>query len=281
MKTLFIVFLAVLNFSHADALFDSGTAMEECRAELVTMLPQAGTQAEKSQVLWRLARISLILGEQESTKDGKRAVFSQGVEYAQQAIDADPKNPDCYMWHSANVGRECQTHSLKDQAKAVPVMMNDLKTIIEKLGRSDYSAAWQALSEIYWNHPFKSDDDAINFTRRAVATIPSSELRLSTYISLAKMLIERNAGASKRSSAINSAAKAKSSGTIEKYSHYEGILGASYIPKWSTRPLSMLSDREEAADILRYASNLYTGAAKTTYYDKKDYKEIQDILKSL
>lgn len=281
MNIVIFAVLAALNFSHADATFISGTDFQACRKELLEMLPVAEDSKSKSQVLWRLARVQLMLGEKETTKEGRRTVFAEGVKYGEQAIAASPKDPDCYMWHSACVGRECQTHSLKDQAQAVPVMMRDLSMILETMGRTDYSAAWQALAEIYWNHPFKSNDEAINFTRKAISTIPSGELRLSAYILLAQMLIKRDAGPSKRTSIIKSNASKTVKGNIGKFSCYDGILGPGFKPVWSSKSISELSDAEEAEAILKYAENIYIKRNNKTVIDRTDYRTIQSLLKKL
>ena len=170
------------------------------------------------------------------------------------------------------------------QASAVPLLLSDLTTILDKLGKTSYSEAWQALAEIYYNHPFKSNDAAINFTRRAVACIPKGELRLSTYLSLAKMLQKRDWSASKRLSAIESNQdkfeKGKAS-NIERYSCYDGHYGPGGTAPWSSRALSQLSDREEAAAIVSYALRRYQLSSAHTPVDKEDYRQLQAFAKTL
>lgn len=213
-----------------------GSDYTECVKKLEAMLPNAKAGAQKADVLWRLSKMCVILGQEETTDKGKQEVFGKGIKYAEEAIKEDPKDPQCYMWHCANIGRECQTHSLMDQAAAVQPMMDDLNTILETLGRKDCSEAWQALAEIYYNHPFKSNDDAIKFATNAVNNIPKDELRISTYSFLAKMLWKRNSSAKRRGSDI--------------------------------------SDREEALQLVNKAMKLYETSAKPTKVDKKDYEEI-------
>ena len=196
----------------------------------------------------------------------------------------DPSNEKCYLWHCANLGRSLQTRPMMEQASAVPLLLSDLTTILDKLGKTSYSEAWQALAEIYYNHPFKSNDAAINFTRRAVACIPKGELRLSTYLSLAKMLQKRDWSASKRLSAIESNQdkfeKGKAS-NIERYSCYDGHYGPGGTAPWSSRALSQLSDREEAAAIVSYALRRYQLSSAHTPVDKEDYRQLQAFAKTL
>ena len=243
--------LAAQDFSKADAAFSNGE-YAECRAELEALKPQAQKGAELAGVLWRLSRLELVLGEKETTRDGKRAVFGRGRDYAEAAIKQDPSDPNGYMWHSANVGRECQTHGLKDQAAAVPVMMKDLEKILCELGYAEFSEAWQALAEIYYNHPFKSTDSAINFARRAAMTIPAGEKRSETLIFLAEVLESRGWSAEKRAASASKSV-ADTSDNIEKYSRLDALLGKDYRPLWASKPLGAMSDKEEAAALRAFA----------------------------
>ena len=267
-----------LDFRQADALLMSSASYEECRQTLETLLPQASGGREKAEVYWRLSRLCLVEGQYKTTKSDKRAIFGKGVEYGAEAIKQDPSNPDCYMWHSANVGRECQTHNVMEQASAVPVMLGDLSKILDDLGRTDYSAAWQAMAEIYYNHPFKSNDAAINFERKAAATIPAGETRISTLTLLAKMLHERGWSASKRKEQIakDAASFAAGKSNTDRHAYFDGSLGASHKPVWSDRALGDMSDAEEAQAIAAYAITLYNNSKKTEI-DKADFRELSKL----
>ena len=283
MKCLIAIIVSVLGFGPVDSLFHAG-ALQPCKEGLETLLTQADSDKEKAQVLWRLSRVTLLEGEAVQGKEARRSVFDKGADYAQKGMKLDPSNEKCYLWHCANLGRSLQTRPMMEQASAVPLLLSDLTTILDKLGKTSYSEAWQALAEIYYNHPFKSNDAAINFTRRAVACIPKGELRLSTYLSLAKMLHKRDWSASKRLSAIESNQdkfeKGKAS-NIERYSCYDGHYGPGGTAPWSSRALSQLSDREEAAAIVSYALRRYQRASAHTPVDKEDYRQLQAFAKTL
>lgn len=239
--------LLALNFATVDRLFSEASSADgyaACRTALEQMLPQAETHPERAQVEWRLARVCLLL-----------EAYADGIGHAQEAIRLDPSNENGYMWHCANVGRESQQHSLATQAKRVPIMEKDLTTILDELGKTAMSEAWQALSELYWAHPFKSNESAINFARRAAVTIPAGELRLSTYLYLAGLLHERNWSASKRDrqrSAHAAGFADKSKTPIARYACYDGAPAGEW--PWKS---AGLSDREEAIAILQHARALY------------------------
>ena len=267
---------AETDFRRADELFKNASYRESLEALKAL---DAQTSKEKVALLWRLSRVNLLLGEEASGTDAKRAFYAEGIASAEEGIALDPSSVECHMWHSANVGRDCQTRDIMKQAGAVPTMMADLTTILEKIGADNCSEAWQALGEIYFNHPFKSTDAAINFGRKALSCIPAGELRLSTYTFLARMLLSRDRSAAKRCAEITDGAKAlqKEKGGIGRGSRFASQLGADFKPAWSSKTLGEMSDKEEAEAIIKYAAELYKKAAVHYPTDDKDYKELISI----
>lgn len=248
---------------------------------LVVMLETAFPGKEKAEVYWRLARASLMMGEELQDKEAKREHFNRGIEWAEKGLKEDSSSKECYMWHCANVGRKCQTYSIMDQAAAVPVMTKDLTAILDKFGNTEYSEAWQALSELYYHHPFKSTESAINYARKAAVCIPAGELRISTYKYLAEILYERGWSVRKRSAAAAANAEEFKKGhksNIEKYSYYDGAI--TYMP-WSVKPFAQMTDKEEAAAIVSYARGLYNSCKDLTPVDKKDYKALEELAEKM
>lgn len=275
-KLFSILLISVLQFQQVDALFSSEATFRKGYDTLVAMDAEAAPGQEKSEVLWRLSRACLLIGETREGKDAKREWFVKGIDYGNRAIKENPGSEQCYMWHSANVGRDCQTRSLKDQAAAVPVMMKDLETILVKLGKTNCSEAWQALSEIYVNHPFKSTDSGINFARKAAMTVPSDELRLSSYAYLAGLLRKRDWTASKRCSQMERSAGnlAGAATAIDKTAILDGSLGAGYKPVWSTSTLGEMSDAQEADAIIGWAKNKFKSCKNPSEIDKADFSKL-------
>lgn len=266
---------AAVDLSTADRLYKNGQ-IKESETELVSQLGYATTDAEKSEVYWRLARIQVAKGEgAKLSKDQLTAIYAKGREYADKAIAADSKNPNGYMWHSANMGRASQLKGLSEQIKVVSVISDDITAIIDRLGFLDISEAWQAISELYYKHPFKSNDVAAAYCRKAIMCIPKDESRFSSYAYFAEMLYSRNISAAKRKSLIDGeVAKFKKAyeSNLEKYEHFEGSLGSSYIPVWSTKSLGSMSDREEAIAVVEYAIKLCNQKTDKTPTDQEDYK---------
>lgn len=272
--------LSAIDFNEIDRLV-AKSDWNGSKALLEKALPQAKPGNEKSEVLWRLARVHMLFGDVAKSKSEKRAEFGKGIGFAEAAIKEDPQNENGYLWHCANVGRECQTRSVMEQASKVSVLTGDLSSIIDKLGKVDCAEAWQALAEIYYNHPMKSSDAAANFTRKSISNIPEGEVRMNTYILLAKILYDRKWNAEKRSKVISeNAAKFKKtySSNFDKYAYFDGSQGADYVPVWSEKALGAMTDRDEAKALLEYARSMYNGKKIKTQMDEKDYKELVDLL---
>lgn len=263
------------DFRKADSLFSKACDYKAALAELSSL--ELATQGKaKAEVLWRMARIQLILGQEETDKEGKRRVFGQGIRYAEQGISLDSRNAGCYFWHCANVGRECQTRGKMQQASKVSVMMKDLEMILNTLDRTDYSEAWQALAEIYYHHPFKSTNAAINYARKAIDEIPSDESRLSSCIFLAQMLRERDWSASRRREEINDNIKELArlkngkSTNINRFALYSAIKDTAV----NSCRLAELSDAQEAQALVKYALEKYRRLSFKSKVDEADYKQL-------
>lgn len=241
------------SIADADSLI---LAHEYDRAQKLLEVSLAGASdlKEKSEILWRLSRISTMLGENAGTKESARVFYSKAVELASQAIAADKTNPNGYMWHCASIGMECKTHNILSQASKVPAMRDDLEFILDKLKCIGFGEAWQAMSELYYYHPFLSTDAAINYARVAALHENDDNMYLYTCIFLAQMLYERNWSASKRASvfADDAVSFRKPAKNTEKYSWYDGSPELDRKSVWSKTPLASLSDRQEAKAILNH-----------------------------
>jgi len=171
-----------LDFQTADEQFLYQADFPACRKTLDSCLEKAQSPTEKAEAYWRMARLC------HSTE-----AFTEGREFAEKAIEANPKSPDSYMWHCVCAGWEAKSNgSVVKMAGCVPVMLGDIDTILEKLGRTDYSHAWHAKGEIYFNHPFKSNDTAAEYVRKAIETRSADKATLASYILLYKILATKN-----------------------------------------------------------------------------------------
>ena len=90
----------------ADALY-WGDRLEEAKELLVKALPEASDPVLKSEILWRMARVTLSIGD-EMKEDGATdaqlfATFEEGESYANEAIASSPLAM-AYVYHASNIG---------------------------------------------------------------------------------------------------------------------------------------------------------------------------------
>ena len=101
--------LAGMDFTEVDYLFFHSD-LEDCKSKLDKMLIDADNNVDKSEVLWRLSRVALNLGDilDESDKDGRYEIFELGEEYGKRSYNFH-ENPDALIWIASNIGRWGQT----------------------------------------------------------------------------------------------------------------------------------------------------------------------------
>lgn len=277
--------LVALDFTSVDDLYDAGTDYQKVYDTLQTMLKEAKNNDEKSEVLWRLSRVCVDLGDalDEKDKSGKYARYDEGEQYALKSIEAKP-NYKAYLWKCANVGRYGQTKGVMDSLGKVKPMKADLKVITDDFKVLDSSEAWYTLAVLNDAVPGILGGDsvaAVSYMRIACETIPDKYVYGGTYKALAEMLYARNWSASKRAKEIASLQKKwdkETKSNFDKYAYYEGSKGADAVPVWSTRKLSAMSDREEALEVLKYAQKMYNSKSFKTDKDAEHYAEIQDLI---
>ena len=277
--------LAALDFTAVDNLFDQGTDNQKVYDTLQNMLKEAKTNEEKSEVLWRLSRVCVDLGDKLNEKDKKAkfAIYEEGESYADQSIAAKPSY-HAYLWKCANIGRWGQTKGVINSLKKVDPMKANLRVITDEFNYLDSSEAWYTLGVLYDKVPGINGGDsvaAISYMRAACDTIPEKYIYGGTYKALAEMLYDRNWTADKRTKKINEM-KTKwdkeTKSNFDKYAYYEGANGADATPKWTKTKLSAMSDRQEALEILKYAQSIYNSRKEHTASDDKNYKEIQELI---
>lgn len=277
--------VAALDFASVDDLYDAGTDNQKVYDTLKTMLTQAKAGEEKSEVLWRLSRVCVDLGDKmdEKDKNGKFAIYTEGEEYAKQSI-AEKPNYLAYLWKCANIGRYGQTKGVMDSLGKVKPMKADLRVVTDDFGVVDSSEVWYMLAVLYDSVPglFGGDSDyAISYARAACDTIPAKYIYGGTYMGLAEMLYNRGWSADKRAKEIAKIQKKwdkETKSNFDKYAYYEGSKGADAMPKWTKTKLSAMSDKQEALVILKYAQNVYNARSSHTEADEKVYNEIQKMI---
>lgn len=272
----------------ADALY-WGDRLEEAKELLVKALPEASDPVLKSEILWRMARVTLSIGD-EMKEDGATdaqlfTTFEEGESYANEAIASSPLAM-AYVYHASNIGRWGETKGpLNALSKAKP-MRDDFTHVIDTMGETDNTIAWYVLGQLYYKLPgwpisFGNLDTAISYTRKAIDSIPKERLYHGHFKALAEMLWKRDLSVSKRNSTFNSMqkdwSKAKGS-TLDRHAYYEGSNGPAATPFYSPVALNKMTDRQEAVMVLKYAVAKYEAWPFHSRADKRTYEDIKAML---
>lgn len=273
---------AAIDLSQADAyyLLDRPS---DCKAELERLLRLAETAEERAQILWRLARVQVTLGDdlEKTDKDGRFSAYELGQEYAEASIDEEPTAMG-YLWRASNIGRWGQTKGpLNSLSKAKP-MLNDLRKVIDDFDCLDSSETWYVLASLYDQLPgkpisFGDSQRAISFARAAVDTIPADVIYPGTYQALAEMLWKRNWNKDRRIAEIMKKQQKWNStdGTnFDRYCQYEGKEGPKQKPFYSSVALSEMTDRQEAIMLLLYAKAVYDSRS---FHSRSDMRNMEEI----
>ena len=280
-----VLAVAALDFTSVDDTYVKDIDDQKVYDTLKGMLSQAQTNEEKAEVLWRLSRVCVDLGDEldDDDKDAKFKKYEEGEAYALQSIEANP-NPMAYLWKCANIGRWGQTKGIMNSLKKADPMKEDLKVVTDKFNCLDSSECWYTLAVLFDSLPgmFGGDSNfAISYARAACDTIPSNVIYGGTYKALAEMLYKRDWSAKKRATEIGKmqtkwGKETKSNYT--KYGYYEGANGADAMPIWTKTKLSAMSDKQEALVILKYAQAVYNATKYHTDGDEDNYEEIQELI---
>lgn len=218
------------------------------------LLPQAGSNAERAEVYWRMATATLIRGDQSgdngASEDQLLSIYEEGEGYADQAIASDPTNPLGYYWKSANIGRWGQTKGVLNSL----FRADDMRDLLAQAISFDpnHADSYYVLGQLYARVPgvvsFGDVDYAVSLARRSV-DLMEAELRTGErdeeqhdfYVQLASHLIDRDWSARKRGREHSGMASdyRSADSELERGFYYEGTI-----------EIPSVDDEEEAREIL-------------------------------
>jgi tetratricopeptide (TPR) repeat protein len=282
------LFASVLD--QADALYWHDE-YDEAKTLLSQSLATATDSQMKAELLWRLSRVTLAMGDEREVEgasdDELFAIYEEAERYAMQSLDLR-ELPMAIVYKASSVGRWGETKGpLNALSKAKP-MRDDFTHLIDELGITDNTISWYVLGQLYFQLPgwpisFGDLNTAISYTRKAVDTIPDTVLYPGHFKALATMLWKRDWSASKRNSELKKMEKdwKKEAGrsVVEQHRYYEGSQGPKAIPFYSPVALNAMSDRQEAGMILKYAVAKYDVWPFHSRADTRNRDEIEDLLK--
>ncbi len=274
-----------ISFAAVDAAYERD-AFTQTHQELLDLRDHASSASEEAEILWRLARVMVSLGDDldKQDKQGKYALYDEGEAYALESIEKSPSAMG-YLWRASNIGRWGQTKGPLNALGKAKDMLKDLTQVVNTFNTLDSSESWYVLSSLYDELPggmisFGNKDWAIGYMRIAMDTIPKHLFYPGHYKKLAEELYARNWSASKRSKELKKIEKAynQAQTNLERYRYYEGKDGGNTKPFYSPVTLLQMSDRQEALMVLSYALEKAKVFSPIKESDREELSEMEQLV---
>jgi len=240
--------------ARSDELYEEDRTSESIDA-LEAALATAQNGAERAEVLWRLSRATLAIGEalEDDSADADLVLetYERGERYGIQAVEADPDSHLGYYWQSANIGKWGQAKGILNALFKATPMRNLLQQAINR--QPDHAGSYYVLGQLYAEVPgvisFGNDDYAVGLARKSIdlhedelASGEADEVEHDYYIQLASHLMQRGWNERKRDRELPEKRDSFSAASdrLEQGWYYEG-----------TVQISAQDDVEEAEALLR------------------------------
>lgn len=237
----------------SDELYDE-ERYERTVEVLERALSSASSDSQRAEVYWRLSRVQLGMGDElrdeEGDDDAAMEVYDRGMEYGDQAIEADPSNNLGYYWKASNLGRWGETRGILSSLRQAGPMRDLLEQSIQR--DPDHAESYYVLGLLYARVPgglisFGNTDYAVSLGRKAVdlhladVRAGEEELYYPIRFELASHLIDRDWDRRKRQreQASKQREHERADGILEQSFYYEG-----------TVDIPPVGDEEEARRIL-------------------------------
>lgn len=248
-------------------------------------LSSAGSGPERAEVLWRLARATLDVGEKQEDREEPVAAILEtyvtGEQYGIEAVEADPSNHLGYYWQSANIGKWGQVKGILNSLFKAGPMRELLRQAIAV--EPNHADSYYVLGQMYEQVPgvisFGNTNFAVSFSRLSIelheaelASGVEDELNHDFYIQHAAHLIKRNWNARKREREQENSRRRydRANNELDRGSNYEGTID---IPNQS--------DRDEARDLLDEMIRLLQRLPDRSDAQNRQLEEANELLSGL
>ena len=246
---------------------------------------RASSGRERAEVYWRLSRVQLGIGDElrDEEEDDQSAIeaYDRGIDYGDQAIEADSSNNLGYYWKASNLGRWGETRGILSSLRQAKPMRNLLEESIERDPR--HSRSYYVLGLLYAKVPggflsFGNTDYAVSLARKArelhLEEVESGEedMYYPVRFELASHLSDRGWSRGKREREQRSKRRERSDA--------EGVLERSFYFE-ATVSLPAMSDEEEARHILEDVVDELEGQANKGSRERRQLERARELLEDL
>jgi hypothetical protein len=247
-------FVAADLFEDAEELRSSGDRRGAMQL-LEDGLARANSPRDRAEFYWRMSEVALNMGddlEDQGRDDDRLALYEQGEEFANLAIEANPQNHMAYYFKSSNIGRWGQTKGILQSLFKAGDMRDNLLVAVES--KPNFGDGWNVLGMLYAAVPgrpvsFGNMAFAVSLSRKAMDSRQDEirrgeeeDMGVGIREELANNLWARDWSASKRNREQDKMKRQfdRTNDLFEQALYYEGTIR---IPN--------VDDRTEAMDVLR------------------------------
>jgi len=139
--------------AQGDALFNEMKDMAAAKESEALYHKAIGLMDNRYEAFWRLSRILYYIGEHTEKKKDKKAIFAQGVYYAERAIELEPEKPDGHYWHGVNNGKYGETRGVLKSLFLVKPIKKAMNKVIEIDRSYEEGGPDRVLGRVYFKLP--------------------------------------------------------------------------------------------------------------------------------
>lgn len=139
--------------AEADKMFEEMQDMETAEKIRSNCMKAMGMMDNKYEAQWRIARIMYYIGTHTEKKKDKKKIFSQGVYYAERAVEAEPEKPDGYYWLAVDNGKVGETRGVLKSLSLVKPIKRALNKVIELDRAYEEGGADRVMGRVFFKLP--------------------------------------------------------------------------------------------------------------------------------
>lgn len=176
--------------AQGDEMYQSMKDMATARKALALYREALNKAENKYDGLWRIARMHYYIGVHTEGKKERRNLFSQGVYWADRAIELEPERPDGYYWQGVNNGKYGEVRGVLKSLFLVGPIKDAMNKVIELDRSYEDGGADRVLGRVYFKLPGfagGSKDKSLEHLEKSKELGPEDAL---TRIYLAETLIK-------------------------------------------------------------------------------------------
>lgn len=161
-------FLIILFFSFSVSLFSQSAEELIAQADELYLGMKDMATAEKARDLymkardiaenkyepfWKLSRIFYYIGDNVESNKEKKIIFSQGIYYAERAVELEPEKPDAHYWLGVNYGVYGEARGVLKSLFLVDDIKREMNKVIELDRSYEEGGPDRVLGRMYFKLP--------------------------------------------------------------------------------------------------------------------------------